>query len=522
MAYASRQHSLSRPEIGTGHRRRSGPRTVARSAPFELLVRRGLNVRSRARSTARGDGGGGELRFATLAVLVVALASLILAGLPGSGQGSVQGGERAAAAHTSLGSVRLASYESNDWLDVPLPSGIEGLEGISCPSAQVCVAVGYGQNGGIIVDTTNGGASWTEPYSIAGAGEFRAVSCASASLCAVSGESAYYFDPLVPDSLESASGGGDAESMSCAPDGDEAVCGEIQAPFGTGQYVAISTDGGETWSSAPSAPGFQSGSGGTTFGGIYCEQNDDCVASALIAFTFGAPDTDIGFTSDLFGSNADWTNDFPWGDGVGYVSQIACASASDCLGVGYQGWGQQTYVETSTYCGEDPNDEGYCDPNASEHWSYLGQSPVDPTDDGQVAFVADECTSDDNCIAVGSNTDSGLAEIWSANISDAFTPGEGGTALNWTQNTVPLSDASASLQGVACLTDDSACFAVGDIQSTGAAVLLSDVPQSVFPQGNALGPDQYGGGGGPQPVCACATREPVNLATGTTTTPPQT
>ncbi len=39
-------------------------------------------------------------------------------------------------------------------------------------------------------------------------------------------------------------------------------------------------------------------------------------------------------------------------------------------------------------------------------------------------------------------------------------------------------------------------------------------PLSVYPQGSALGDDQFGEASGPQPACACTKADPVNLATG--------
>jgi photosystem II stability/assembly factor-like uncharacterized protein len=48
-----------------------------------------------------------------------------------------------------------------DWSVRPVPSDISGLNGVSCPTPDVCVATGYGSSGPMVARTSDAGVAWT-------------------------------------------------------------------------------------------------------------------------------------------------------------------------------------------------------------------------------------------------------------------------------------------------------------------------------------------------------------------------
>ena len=82
------------------------------------------------------------------------------------------------------------------WTSHALPSGIDVLNGVSCSSVLDCFAVGSTPDGtgnagggaGVIVATTNGGATWNEQALPAGITSLHGVSCSSLIACTAVGE----------------------------------------------------------------------------------------------------------------------------------------------------------------------------------------------------------------------------------------------------------------------------------------------------------------------------------------------
>jgi hypothetical protein len=79
-------------------------------------------------------------------------------------------------------------------LDTPVASaqGSGEIFGTSCPTTQMCVSVGtpyQDDDAAYIIETTNGGSSWTEETPPSNAGVLRAVSCPSVQDCVAVGAS---------------------------------------------------------------------------------------------------------------------------------------------------------------------------------------------------------------------------------------------------------------------------------------------------------------------------------------------
>ncbi|MDE3087365.1 MAG: hypothetical protein KGJ77_11435 [Acidobacteriota bacterium] len=87
----------------------------------------------------------------------------------------------------------LEAWDGSSWSALPSPVVGDGtwnaLNGVSCPSASFCVAVGSAESGiGALVETWDG-TRWTVAQSPAvGTSVLRAVSCPSASFCAAVGD----------------------------------------------------------------------------------------------------------------------------------------------------------------------------------------------------------------------------------------------------------------------------------------------------------------------------------------------
>ena len=76
---------------------------------------------------------------------------------------------------------------ANGWAtstNQPVPSGTTELDDVTCPSATVCQAVGYGPGGGAVLVTDNGGATWSAQTTPSGVNGLAGISCPSTSACA--------------------------------------------------------------------------------------------------------------------------------------------------------------------------------------------------------------------------------------------------------------------------------------------------------------------------------------------------
>lgn len=156
--------------------------------------------------------------------------------------------------------------------DAPPPNGV--INGASCSgtgSLAICVGVGHdaGSNNAFIAQSTDGASTWST-IGINGAPAdaiLHGVSCVGEGLsarCVAVGQNLVNDSPLVTVTTDGGSmwtiptiSGAPAtavlNSVSCSGTGDTAVCAAAGNETGTppnAPFIAISTDGGETWSSA--------------------------------------------------------------------------------------------------------------------------------------------------------------------------------------------------------------------------------------------------------------------------------
>jgi photosystem II stability/assembly factor-like uncharacterized protein len=193
-----------------------------------------------------------------------------------------------AAAHPGTSTVIVATKNGGrTWRAQRVTGGsTPQLSGVSCPTPTDCIAVG--SNGGslpgsgIVLATTNAGATWSPVTAPTGALAVVSVACSSVSEClAVVNDGSLVWSATSSDfgqtwhrngNLPSLFFGGD--DLSCTAGGPCLVAGYAPTGTGTGEgAVAFSADGGQTWSLA-SVP-----NGIGVLRSATCSSPSDCLAA---------------------------------------------------------------------------------------------------------------------------------------------------------------------------------------------------------------------------------------------------
>ncbi|HSZ37604.1 MAG TPA: sialidase family protein [Acidimicrobiales bacterium] len=148
------------------------------------------------------------------------------------------------------------------WRDQHVTGGSNPqLSGVSCPTPTHCIAVGSDggslPGSGVVVATTNAGATWTQVAAPAGALTVLSVSCSSTTQClAIVNDGSLIWSATSTDFGQTWTREGNMPSLflanddlSCTAGGPCLVAGYAPTGTGTGEgAVALSTDGGQTWS----------------------------------------------------------------------------------------------------------------------------------------------------------------------------------------------------------------------------------------------------------------------------------
>ena len=139
-------------------------------------------------------------------------------------------------ADEDFGTVLATTDGGTTWVPETVPSQIEGLFGISCPTSSDCWAVGpmSGTGQPTVIDSTDGGATWATQELPSDMGFAFGVSCPTTSSCWVVGENS----------------------------------------FATGPGVAVTTDSGTTWTdqTLPNELGY------TKLENVTCTTSSNCLA----------------------------------------------------------------------------------------------------------------------------------------------------------------------------------------------------------------------------------------------------
>ncbi len=177
------------------------------------------------------------------------------------------------------------------WTVETLPSGVSDLFGVSCGSTSVCFAVGLGSSGADLIESTNGGITWTDvgtsisqgTYTTGTVSYLSGISCYSASECIAAGVGS----------------------------------------SGSGSEGVVLYYNGSTWTVE-----FYDSSGGE-FTGVSCPSSTECFVSGD-----GGGYAQIYENTSVTTAPGTWTQTLST-SAISYLYDVGCISASACYGVGF-------------------------------------------------------------------------------------------------------------------------------------------------------------------------------------------
>ncbi len=344
----------------------------AENSIFEEMAAQGQTILAAAGDSGSEDCYGGPGTEALVGAACWATSSCVAVGtsrstgegvvlpLPGSGSGTGSGSGKPAQVASTGALLGVAcppadpsclavgqSSSGTEGAVVALNAGVVGsvtdvsqaavLADVTCASTTVCVAVGQSSNGteGEVVTLTDG--SVTSTAQVAAASTLDAVSCASTTICTAVGQSSsgtegvvVAIDAGLPATVEPVQGTGVLGSVACPTSSYCVAVGSTSATASSsGDGVLVPISGG-----APGAVTEVAAS--TVLEGVECTSEAGCLAvggsgcaplGASCSTGAGnsgivVPVTDGKVGSPVYGSN------------MGFFEDIACSSASSCLGVG--------------------------------------------------------------------------------------------------------------------------------------------------------------------------------------------
>lgn len=321
---------------------------------------------------------------------------------------------------------------------VQSPAGLLGSSylGVSCSSAQECVAVGSNGNGGSVSTTNNGGATWTPGTLASGEPVLESVNCVSLSQCVAVGQGvsvrtndggATWTSSSLPTSNTTLLGVDCPNSALCVSVG---VTPGNAGPF-LGQLL-ISSNGGATWSVPSLPPAFGA------LGSVSCPTATFCVSvGASILVT-----NDGGRT---------WSQRTVNG-GTAALRSVSCQSATVCVAVG--GNPAIAQIPTASAFAVTTTDGGAT-------WTSIAMPP------GTATLSQVSCSSS-ACQAAGSAYNGAAAPM--------LTTSDGGT--QWTANSSLASSLSA-VNAISCISGTSCVFVgANGTKSVTVATVNGTVPTS--------------------------------------------
>jgi hypothetical protein len=298
---------------------------------------------------------------------------------------------------------------SPSWViaQAPQPTGGGGLEGVSCPTVTMCLAVGH-QNAGPFTEPDGplaelwNGTAWTIQPTPSPAGfqygVFNAVSCSSAAFCMAVGR-AY----SSPDTNRTFAEAWNGATWTIEPTPTPGAGGHLDSVACTSctavgiQLVTIGTNGawhtlaehwdGSKWTIQPTPnPG---GGDQTTLDAVSCTQTSFCVAAGSDADKSG--ETQYAFSANWNGTT--WTaKTAPYLTGTNgdYLTGITCFTRKDCIAAG----NTQTINAQYTTLVDQWN---------GSSWTTL-PSPAVPAGAAYFEIRSSSCANPTACAAVGGYT----------------------------------------------------------------------------------------------------------------------
>lgn len=179
------------------------------------------------------------------------------------------------------GSIFSSATRAAPWHRAGVASGLPPLSNVSCPTSQLCVAIGdpgIVGDPGLVVRSLDGGSTWSMPATqLPSNAWLSALGCASAAYCIATGFAAGTSLPVAFVSTDggatwvaSPDPGAVPVSLSCT---SSTVC---VGPSVSGGLLRT-VDGGKIWTSVPIPSGFSAGGFAAE---VSCDAAGDCVAVA--------------------------------------------------------------------------------------------------------------------------------------------------------------------------------------------------------------------------------------------------
>ncbi len=344
-------------------------------------------------------------------------------------------------------------------MSATLPTPVNSLVAVSCPTATRCVAVGStvgvdgAPNGAGIVTSSNGGASWTVAVVPPTVGFLSDVSCVDARRCVAVGQSGSGVGAIVATSNGGTTwtpqpvltGAGDVTAVSCLTDG---AC--MAVATGALGAIALVENRAGGWAQVGVLPPGMSGATS-----ISCTDDQHCWATARTM-----PDVDrvAGTVASTTDGGGHWAAS-PVPSGMGFLNGVSCQStsastSSGAAGAGASGVDCVVVGTTSSTLDAVRSGRGVILSSTDGGASWTSE-PVSAF----VAALSDvSCTGPGSCVAVGTSV-SGPAD---AGISILTGNDTGASSSVW-KGAATVGSPQA-LTSVSCIST-SACVAVGESTS---------------------------------------------------------
>jgi photosystem II stability/assembly factor-like uncharacterized protein len=266
------------------------------------------------------------------------------------------------------------------------------LTGISCPGAQLCMTVGLSGTGaaGVVLVTSDAGATWTQAAVPTGAIVVSSVVCADSTDCtAIASDGTAFWSAHSNDFGRTWVREGDlppglfnAGNLSCVAGAACLVTGYTATTAGHGQgAIAISTDGGVTWAAAavPAGTGLLQDA--------VCATISSCLAVGTTATSVSAVSPAQGELLSSGDGGHTWARSAA-NQPVDDMYGIDCPSRSTCVVVGTNWIGTPT---VGTGAVAHSNDGGATFAASSSEYTPL-------------ALTALSCPTTQHCVAAGGDT----------------------------------------------------------------------------------------------------------------------
>lgn len=333
------------------------------------------------------------------------------------------------------------------WFTALLTKDGNSLNGIACPTATTCIAVGTTASGAaLVMRTTDAGSSWHQVNTGVSGSGLNAVACEGATACVAGGAAGTVLQTADGGSTwtidaPDATGRGDFTSIACP---SATQCFAV-SNGGSGGTLEESSDGGTTWQTSTWQAPQVEGESDAGLASISCIDADHCVAVGHLTVdlypttTVGTPDPGTIVTQPYYGSlfastedgGETWTSQYFQAEGG--LSGVSCVAPSTCVAVG-------SYLQ-------------FVSTDGGMTWKQGSETSGEGVPSG---FIS--CSDALHCLAVDGG---GAGGRYPGNVSASSDGG-----LSWYLQST--SDNAASLAAVACASV-SVCFAVG---STGSGEVI--------------------------------------------------